>query len=98
MKALRGAARRLQLPVNAEAASATPSGERETYTIQGTTGTVTEPEARLVYFQTPDGKLVLTWRVETDIYTNWLLSYVDADAPEKVLGVVDYTADAQYQV
>ena len=98
MRALKGAARKLQLPVTAEAASATPSGEKETYVIQGTSGTVTEPEARLVYFQTPGGNLVLTWRVETDILNNWLLSYVDADAPETVLGVVDYVADAQYQV
>jgi extracellular elastinolytic metalloproteinase len=45
-----------------------------------------------------DGKLVLTWRVETDIMSNWLLTYVDAATNEEIHGVVDYSADATYQV
>jgi len=59
---------------------------------------VKEPEARLVYLQTAEGKLVLTWRVETDILSNWLLTYVDATSGEQVHVVVDYSADATYEV
>lgn len=42
--------------------------------------------------------MVLTWRVEIDILSNWLLSYVDANSNEEVHGVVDYAADSSYQV
>jgi extracellular elastinolytic metalloproteinase len=53
---------------------------------------------QLVYFQTPENDLVLTWRVETDVYSNWLLSYAKAGNNAEILGVVDYTADAVYNV
>jgi len=45
-----------------------------------------------------DGALTLTWRVETDILENWLLSYIDAASASEVHGVVDYVADASYTV
>jgi extracellular elastinolytic metalloproteinase len=51
-----------------------------------------------VYLQTSDGTLTLTWRVETDLLDNWLLSYVDAAGASEVLGVVDYVSDASYTV
>lgn len=59
---------------------------------------MSDPKAKLVYFVKPDGKLALSWRVETDIEDNWLLSYVDANSEETVHGVVDYVAEADYQV
>jgi extracellular elastinolytic metalloproteinase len=44
------------------------------------------------------GKLALTWRVETDVLSNWLLTYVDVEDGSQVHAVVDYSADASYQV
>lgn len=95
--ALQGATSTLQLGVNADAATAESTGGVETFTIKGTTGAVKDPEARLVYLQT-EGSLKLVWRVETDIYSNWLLTYVDASGSSEVHAVVDYSADATYQV
>ncbi len=95
--ALKGASSTLQLPVDAKAAVAQPEPEIEHYTIKGSSGALSDPKARLVYFQKGDS-LVLTWRVETDIGDNWILSYVDAVTPEQVFGVVDYVAEASYNV
>jgi extracellular elastinolytic metalloproteinase len=96
--ALKGADKRLNLGVNAEKAEAVPEPTVERYIIKGSTGALSDPLARLVYFQNPDHTLTLTWRVETDIRDNWLLTYVDAKKPETVFGVVDYVSDATYQV
>lgn len=79
-------------------ASAEAAEGTETYTLKGTSGAQKDPEARLVYFVKPDGNLALTWRVETDILDNWLLSYVDANTNEEIHGVVDYVAEASYLV
>lgn len=95
--ALTGATSTLQLPVEVKDASAKENSE-QVYTISGTTGTTKEPEAKLVYFVKPDSTLALTWRVETDILDNWLLSYVDAQSEGTVHGVVDYVAEATYKV
>lgn len=84
----------LQLDLTTDGASADATDETETYTITGTSGAVTDPEARLVYFVKGDGTLTLTWRIETDISTNWLLSYVDAYTPTDVLGVINYVSTA----
>ncbi|KAI5923451.1 Fungalysin metallopeptidase-domain-containing protein [Camillea tinctor] len=96
-KALSGAASILELPVTGEA-TAEPAEGTETYTLKGTSGAQKDPEARLVYLVKPDGELALTWRVETDIVDNWLLSYVDAETNEAVHGVVDWVAEATYKV
>ena len=98
VEALQGATSTLQLPVTADSATAEPLDGDEAYVLKGTSGAVKDPEARLVYFQTPEGELKLTWRVETDILSNWLLTYVDASAKDRVHAVVDYAADASYQV
>lgn len=98
MAALKSAVDVLALPVSAQSATAEPKDTTETYAIKKTTGTVSEPEARLVYLVDDEGKLALTWRVETDIMSNWLLSYVDAKDGSKVHAVVDYSADATYNV
>ncbi|CZT10739.1 related to Extracellular metalloproteinase MEP [Rhynchosporium agropyri] len=95
--ALRGASSSLQLGVTAEGAQAVPEKETEKYTITGSSGALSDPKANLVYIQTGN-TLSLSWRVETDIDDNWLLSYVDAVSPEKVLAVVDYVSDASYTV
>lgn len=75
-----------------------PKEGTETFAIKQTSGTVNEPEARLVYVQDAAGDLKLSWRVETDIMSNWLLTYVDATDGSQVHAVVDYSADATYQV
>jgi extracellular elastinolytic metalloproteinase len=75
-----------------------PTKETETFTLKGTKGAQKDPEARLVYFVKADGSLALTWRVETDILDNWLLSYVDAKTNEEIHGVVDWVADATLKV
>ncbi|KAJ0161302.1 Extracellular metalloproteinase mep [Colletotrichum tanaceti] len=103
VSALNGAKDVLQLPVEAGSASAEPKegGGIEVYAIKGTSGAVSDPEARLVYFVKADGSLSLSWRVETDMSENWLLTYVDAEtgAADVVHGVVDYVSDlADYRV
>lgn len=92
--ALSGASSILQLDVSADNATAEATDRIETYTIKGTSGVVKDPEARLVYFVRDDGTLVLTWRVETDISSDWLLSYVNAETTSEVLGVVNYVSNA----
>lgn len=94
--ALAGATSVLQLPVTGEATAEAKEGT-EVYTLKGTSGAVSDPEARLVYL-VKDGNLALTWRVETDVVDNWLLSYVDANNKEQIHGVVDYVAHASFQV
>ena len=95
VSALKRAVDALQLPVGYKQTSAQASaGAAETYSIFGASGTVNDPEARLVYFQSPSGKIELAWRIETDIMSNWLLSYVNANTNEEIMGVVDWSADA----
>ncbi|KAM5351202.1 hypothetical protein ACJ41O_003925 [Fusarium nematophilum] len=89
----------LSLPVDASDAKAQPKDDNEHYTFTDTSGTVKKPEAKLVYLIDGDKNLKLTWRVETDVLDNWLLTYVDADKTEEIVGVVDYVADlATYEV
>jgi extracellular elastinolytic metalloproteinase len=96
VEALKGAASVLQLPVEAEDATAEPTDVEDSYVLRGTTGAQKDPKAQLMYIQ-QDGQLKLTFRVETDILSNWLLSYVDADTKD-IHAVVDWSADASYQV
>ncbi|KAF1831270.1 extracellular elastinolytic metallo proteinase precursor [Decorospora gaudefroyi] len=98
VNALQSAVEILSLPVSAGSAVAEPKEATETYAIKKTTGCVGEPEARLVYLVDEQGQLALTWRIETDIMSNWLLTYVDAEDGTKVHAVVDYSADATYNV
>lgn len=97
VQALTGATKVLELPVTGEA-TAEALDRVETYSLKGTSGAQEDPEARLVYFVKPDGTLALTWRVETDVLDDWLLTYVDASSNEEVHGVVNYVAEATYEV
>jgi hypothetical protein len=97
VEALQGAIAVLQLPVEADAATAEPAEADDSYVIKGTSGAEKDPKAQLMYLQ-QDGQLRLTFRVETDILSNWLLTYVDASTKEEVHAVVDWSADASYQV
>ncbi|KAF7593537.1 Fungalysin/Thermolysin Extracellular metalloproteinase 5 [Aspergillus hancockii] len=96
--ALKEASEKLQLSLTTDAVSTEPAEEKESYTFKGVSGTVSDPNAKLVYLTKPDGSLALTWRVETDIDSNWLLTYIDATNGKDIHGVVDYVAEADYQV
>jgi extracellular elastinolytic metalloproteinase len=96
--ALKTATNMLSLPIQAEKAKAESAEGKETFTFKGTSGAVKDPKAKLVYLVKEDQTLALTWRVETDIMSNWLLTYVDAATNSEVHAVVDYSADAVYQV
>lgn len=87
----------LSLPVEAEKAKPVRKSANH-YTFTDTKGTVSKPEAKLVYLVDENKNLKLTWRVETDVLDNWLLTYVDAAKTDKVVGVVDYVAEATYKV
>ncbi|KAM0717776.1 hypothetical protein Q7P37_006108 [Cladosporium fusiforme] len=98
VEALQTASNVLQLSVKADSATAEPTDGDDAFVIKGTTGAQKDPKAQLMYLQTPEGQLVLTWRVETDIESNWLLTYVDASSENEVHGVIDWAADASYSV
>ncbi|KAF5724010.1 prepro-neutral protease [Fusarium mundagurra] len=87
----------LSLPVEAGKAKAEKKSKNH-YTFAGTSGTVRKPEAKLVYLVIENKELKLTWRVETDVLENWLLTYVNAAKTDEVLGVVDYVNEATYKV
>ncbi|KAI7762481.1 hypothetical protein LZL87_008827 [Fusarium oxysporum] len=87
----------LSLPVEADKAKAEKKSKNH-YTFTGTKGTVSKPEAKLTYLVDENKELKLTWRVETDIVDNWLLTYVNAAKTDEVVGVVDYVNEATYKV
>lgn len=99
VNALQGAIQTLNLPVTAkpENVKAKPVEGKENFKFEGTSGAFSDPKAQLVYLQ-KDGGLVLSWKVETDIGDNWLLTYVDANKNDKVHSVVDYVSAAEYKV
>lgn len=90
--ALSTVAKILNLPITGDASASGLDGV-ERYLLSGVTGAQSDPEARLVYLVKGD-KPALTWRVETDVLDNWLLSYVDAVTNEEILGVIDYVSEA----
>ncbi|TRX92378.1 hypothetical protein FHL15_006764 [Xylaria flabelliformis] len=96
-QALEQATSVLDIPVTGKA-TAVATEDAKTFTLKGTSGAQKDPEARMVYFVKSDGELALTWRVETDVLDNWLLSYVDANTNEEIHGVVDWVQDAKLRV
>lgn len=98
VSALKGVSDTLSLGIDASQAKAEPKEDVETFKITGSSGTLSEPVGKLVYFNDGNGGLKLTWRVETDVDENWLLTYVDAKSPGSIVGLVDYVADAEYTV
>ncbi|KAF2497908.1 extracellular elastinolytic metallo proteinase [Lophium mytilinum] len=96
--ALKAVSDALELGISADGASAEATGAHEEYKITGTTGADSDPITTLVYFQKPDGTLALSWRVQTDVITNYLVTYTDTSSPKSILGAMDYVADATYEV
>ena len=99
VEALRGAVDVLQLPIRTDSVSAVAKEGIESYSLEGTSGAAKTPQAKLVYLVKGDGSLALSWRIETDVVDNWLLSYMDATASGEVHAVVDWVSDlATYKV
>ncbi|KAF4510970.1 hypothetical protein G6O67_002813 [Ophiocordyceps sinensis] len=91
--ALRGAVSRLGLGVGLEGVRTRTMADDQHFAFDGTKGCVRAPQAKLTYFHRQDTGLSLTWRVETDVMRNWLVSYVDASDSATVHGVVNYVSD-----
>ncbi|KAI1174688.1 extracellular elastinolytic metallo proteinase [Nemania sp. FL0916] len=96
-QALESATSVLDIPVTGKATAEATEGT-ETFILKGTSGAQKDPEARLMYLVKSNGELALTWRVETDVLDNWLLSYVDAKTNSDIHGVVDWVQDAKLRV
>jgi extracellular elastinolytic metalloproteinase len=71
VEALKGVSSIFGLSITTTTAVAKPEESAEHYTIEGTNGAYQDPKARLVYLQTPENALSLTWRVETDLSDDW---------------------------
>lgn len=97
VKALTGAMTTLGLPMSGKPVAEALNGPGE-FVIKGTSGAVSDPTARLNYLVKSDGKLALTWKVETNLRTNWLHSYMDATDGGELYGLVDWVWSATYQV
>ncbi|KAJ5587231.1 uncharacterized protein N7459_002996 [Penicillium hispanicum] len=95
--ALRSSLDILKLLVTVDNISTETTGDKESYVFRGIYGVESNPTAKLVYFVKSDGNLALCWMVETDVGDHWLLTYVDAN-DNKIHGVVDYVAEASYEV
>ncbi|RYC65791.1 hypothetical protein CHU98_g469 [Xylaria longipes] len=95
--ALTGATKVLSLPVSGNAV-AEPLDDLEAYVLKGTSGAVGDPTARLSYLVKSDGELALTWKVETNLHSSWLHTYVDAVKSTEVYGLIDWVWSATYKV
>ncbi|KAJ8121691.1 hypothetical protein ONZ43_g1922 [Nemania bipapillata] len=98
IKALSGAMATLGLPISINTIIAEPLEDLETYILKGTSGAVSDPTARLNYLIKSDGELALTWKVETNLHTHWLHSYMDAQEGGGIYGVIDWVWSATYKV
>lgn len=98
LTAFESAVKLLDLPISgvANAAAEKVDGAGESYTIKQVEGSVVDPTAKLVYV-TKDTSLVRAWRIETDIGSKWLVSYIDAASGNEVTGVTEYTNTATYE-
>ncbi|KAI0141815.1 fungalysin metallopeptidase [Xylariaceae sp. FL1272] len=99
MAALKGAMTTLKLPLSmTKDVSVEDLEDIEAYTIKGISGAVKDPTARLMYVVKQNGDLALSWKVETNLRTSWLHSYVDAADSSKIHGVIDWVWAATYKV
>lgn len=98
LAAFESAVQFLDLPIKGLAGASTESvdGAGDSYIIKHVEGSVASPTAKLVYVN-KDDSLVLAWRIETDLGSNWLVSYVDAVSGSELAGVTEYTNTASYE-
>ncbi|KAE8374395.1 extracellular metallo proteinase NpIII [Aspergillus bertholletiae] len=96
--ALKFALTTFQLSIQADVVSAEATKHPQNYIFRGMSGAVSDPTAVLVYFMKLNRTLSLTWRIETDIDENRLLTYVDAETAVEIHGVVDYVSESTFKV
>ncbi|TGJ87323.1 hypothetical protein E0Z10_g1457 [Xylaria hypoxylon] len=96
--ALSGAMETLGLPMSASTITVEPLDDLEAFVLKGTSGAVSDPTARLNYLVKTDGELALTWKVETNLRTSWLHSYMDAIDGSELYGLIDWVWSATYKV
>lgn len=96
LEAFESAVHLLELPITGVASAVAERVDGESYAIKHVEGCVTDPTAKLVYVDKEDS-LVLAWRIETDIGSNWLVSYIDAVSGNEVTGVTEYKNNASYE-
>jgi extracellular elastinolytic metalloproteinase len=91
IEALSRAITTLDLPISGNAVAEPLEGvEANGYVLKGTRNSVSDPATHLTYLIKSDGKLALTWKVETNLRTLWLHSYVDAFQCDDIYGLVDW--------
>lgn len=88
----------LGLPITRGAVTAEPLDDLEAFVLKGTSGAVGDPTARLTYLVKSNGELALTWKVETNLFTHWLHTYMDALQGGEVYGLIDWVWSASYKV
>jgi extracellular elastinolytic metalloproteinase len=88
----------LGLPMSTNTVTTEPLEDFEAFVLKGTSGAVSDPTARLNYLIKSDGELALTWKVETNLHTHWLHSYMDALQGREIYGVIDWVWSATYKV
>jgi extracellular elastinolytic metalloproteinase len=96
LAAFESAVRLLDLPITGVASAVAEKMDGESYAIKNAEGCVTDPTAKLVYVGKEDS-LILAWRIETDVGSNWLVSYIDAVSGDEVTGVTEYKNNASYE-
>lgn len=96
--AFESAVKLLDLPISdiAGAVAEKVEGPSETWDIKQVEGFMANPTAKLVYV-TRDSSTVLAWRIETDLGSSWIISYVDAASGNEITGVIEYTNTASYE-
>ncbi|KAI5778556.1 Fungalysin metallopeptidase-domain-containing protein [Geopyxis carbonaria] len=101
LDALKGAVKVQGYKIDTAEATAIPentlTGNAQSYVFEGVKGVEGSPKADLVYYATDDG-VKLTWRLETDLDDNFMITYVNAQKSDDVVGALDYVADATYNV
>lgn len=96
--ALEGAVKALGLPMTNDKITIEPLDDLEAYVLKGTSGAVSDPTVRLTYLVKPDGRLALSWKVETNLRTSWLHAYMDAASGSEIYGLIDWVWSATYKV
>lgn len=85
-------------PKNVGISSLAQGTDPTSFYIRNTTGTVSDPEAALVYMNHGNGSVGLTWKLHTELRYNYFASYVGADGGN-VMAVVDHVRPlASYKV
>jgi extracellular elastinolytic metalloproteinase len=95
VEALGVASKTLELGI--ETSDGSVSEKDGAYIINGISGTKEDPKSKKVYIVKPDGKLALTWKVDTKVKEAYYSSYVDVDSAE-VVGVSDHVSHGTFEV